>query len=273
MQDSLLIWISDMEFFIFVITLLACGFGKICGMGGGVIIKPVMDALGLFSIASVNFYSSCTVLSMSGYSVCRSLGDKNKNVDLYTSTLLGVGAAVGGLAGKSIYRFIAELFASGENAGAVQAILLFLLTAVTMVYTGKKDDILGYSFRNPVICIVIGMILGGLGAFLGIGGGPFNMAALYFFFSMSTKKAAENSLYIIMISQISALFKTIFNHTIPEFNWKILIGMIICGILGSEIGRVFNKRLSESRVSALFRLSMIMVMGLCIYNFVRYILL
>ena len=31
----------------FLVAFLACIIGKICGMGGGVIIKPVLDATGV----------------------------------------------------------------------------------------------------------------------------------------------------------------------------------------------------------------------------------
>lgn len=261
-----------MKIIVFVITLLACAFGKICGMGGGVIIKPVVDALGIFCVASVNFYSSCTVLAMSGTSVFRSLKGKEKTVDLYTSSLLGIGAAFGGLFGKNAFQSVAGWVQNQNLAGGVQALLLFLLTLGTFLYTKKKNQILGYEFHHPVICIGIGIVLGSLGAFLGIGGGPFNMAALYFFFSMPTKKAAENSLYIIMISQFSGLLKTVVDGSVPTFQWNVLIGMMICGVLGSELGRHLNKKLSEEKVSVLFHFSMVLVMALCIYNFLRFVI-
>ena len=42
--------------------------------------------------------------------------------------------------------------------------------------------------------------LGILSSFLGIGGGPINLVVLFFFFSMDTKTAAQNSLYTILFS-------------------------------------------------------------------------
>ena len=40
--------------------------------------------------------------------------------------------------------------------------------------------------------------LGIISSFLGIGGGPINLVVLFFFFSMPTKIAAENSLYRVI---------------------------------------------------------------------------
>lgn len=47
----------------FCVSFFASIAGAICGIGGGVIIKPVLDMLGLASVATISFLSGCTVLS------------------------------------------------------------------------------------------------------------------------------------------------------------------------------------------------------------------
>ena len=37
--------------------------GAICGIGGGVIIKPTLDAFGVLSVSTISFLSGCTVLA------------------------------------------------------------------------------------------------------------------------------------------------------------------------------------------------------------------
>ena len=59
--------------------------------------------------------------------------------------------------------------------------------------------------RILVSYVVIGVFLGIISSFLGIGGGTSNVAVLFFFFSMEAKEAAKNSLYIIIFSQISSI--------------------------------------------------------------------
>ena len=56
-----------------------------------------------------------------------------------------------------------------------------------------------------------------MSSFLGIGGGPINLVVLFYFFSMETKTAAQNSLYIILFSQITSLLTTLITHSVPEF--------------------------------------------------------
>lgn len=256
----------------FLVAFLACIIGKICGMGGGVIIKPVLDALGIMSVAAINFLSACTVCGMTLWSVGNSVVRRESQIDWKISSFLAVGAAVGGYGGKACFNAVAGLFSSADRAGAVQAVLLFIATLATLIYTLRKDRIASQQVSSPLPCILIGLFLGLLGSFLGIGGGPFNMAVLYYFFSMSTKIAAQNSLYIILISQIMGLLKTVFSGQIPAVPLGLLAGMVLFGILGSELGRILNRSLSECRTTLLFEGAMVLVMGISVYNFLKFML-
>lgn len=251
-----------MYFVCFLTALLACIIGKICGMGGGVIIKPVLDALGVMNVSSINFLSSCTVAGMACWSVGKSVASGNTEINWKLSTPLAVGAAIGGILGKGLFEVVAGCFQSADMAGGVQALILFIAVLSTLIYTIFKDRIRTHQIENRILCLLIGVILGTLGSFLGIGGGPFNMAVLYYFFSMPTKPAAQNSLYVILVSQAAGLLKTILSAHIPQVNIYLLIGMIVCGVVGSEIGRQVNKKLSEKNATLLCEYSMVLV--LCI---------
>lgn len=260
-----------MYFISLVVAFFACVVGKLCGMGGGVIIKPVLDACSIASVSAINFMSGCTVIGMSSWSVFKSFAQKDSQIDLKISTPLALGAAIGGILGNQIFIAVAKLCKYTNTAGGVQACLLLLATAATLIYTVYKDRIRMHQISSRVLCILIGFSLGMLGAFLGIGGGPFNMAALYFFFSMETKIAAQNSLYIILISQISSLIKTIISGNVPDIKLFLLLGMILCGVIGSELGGRLSKHLSEKRTTVLFEGAMLLVMGISVYNIVCFL--
>ena len=59
---------------IYLVFLIVCFgasiVGAICGIGGGVIIKPVLDSFGVLDVTAISFLSGCTVLSMTTYSGC-----------------------------------------------------------------------------------------------------------------------------------------------------------------------------------------------------------
>ena len=255
----------------YLVAFGACILGKICGMGGGVIIKPVLDACGILSVGTINFLSGCTVLGMTCWSVGKTTLKGESAIDFRVSTPLAVGAALGGIAGKALYALVAAQFAEADTAGGVQACQLFAATFATLLYTLRKDRIPSKRVSDPLRCIGIGLILGMLGAFLGIGGGPFNMAVLYFFFSMPTKIAAQNSLYIILFSQAFGVLQTVLTSSVPAVSWGILIGMVICGVIGSEVGGRISRRIDDRAATRLFVGAMVLILCINIYNMARFL--
>lgn len=254
----------------FLVSFAASIAGAICGIGGGVIIKPVLDLFGWASVSTISFLSGCTVLSMSCYSVGKSMLTGEKSVALKTGTPLAVGAAVGGIVGKELFGIVKALFENQNSVGAVPAVCLMLITIGTLVYTVFKGRIKTLRIENPLACIFIGLFLGVLSSFLGIGGGPINLVVLYFFFSMDTKTAAANSLYIILFSQITSLISTIVSRSIPPFDIKTVVFMVCGGIAGGIVGRIFNKRLNNTAVDKLFMGLMFIIILISAYNAIKY---
>ena len=254
----------------FLVSLSASIVGAICGIGGGVIIKPVLDVFHLESVSTISFLSSCTVLSMSCYSVGKSLLAGERRVSLRTGTPLALGAAAGGLAGNALFAYVKGMFQNPDTVGAVQAVCLAAVTLGTLLYTVNKARIQTYSIRNKALCVVIGLGLGCMSSFLGIGGGPINLVVLYFFFSMSTKTAAANSLYIILFSQMASVSATVLAGNVPSFRWTILILMVSGGIGGGIVGRILNRRIDDRDVERLFIALMAVIIAISLFNTWRY---
>lgn len=258
------------ELFLFVICICATTLGAISGIGGGVIIKPVMDAVSGMSVSTISFLSGCTVLSMSVVSLLRSRGDDVKIVPKQ-GTCLALGGAVGGLVGKWIFDMVKSAFANDGLIGTVQSVLMVILTVGVLIYVLNKQRIHTLRVTNAFACVVIGLALGILSSFLGIGGGPINLAVLYFFFSMDTKTAALNSLYIILFSQTTSLFSTIVQNRVPEFPIAAMLAMVLGGILGGFCGRSINKRMNAEHVDRLFRWMLIGIILISCHNVTCYI--
>ncbi len=255
----------------FVICFLASVTGAVCGIGGGVIIKPVLDAFHIMDVSSISFLSGCTVLSMTAYSVLRSRIGGESGVDRKTGFPLAVGAALGGLAGKWMFSFVSSLSPDRNRVGAVQAACLLAVTLGTLLYTVSKEKIATKNIKNPAACSVIGLFLGILSSFLGIGGGPINLVVLFYFFSMSTKAAAETSLYIILFSQAASLLSSLASANIPAFQTAVLLCMVAGGITGGIAGRALNKKITDRTVDRLFIGLMVVIILINIYNIIIYL--
>ena len=254
----------------FVISFLASIAGAICGIGGGVIIKPLLDSFGLMDVKTISFLSGCTVLAMSTYSFVVSKVKKESLVDMRIGTPLAIGAAVGGVLGKSLFQALVQSFEQ-NYVGAMQAGCLLAVTLGTLVYTIYKAKIKTLHVTSLVVCLMVGLVLGVMSSFLGIGGGPINLVVLFFFFSMPTKTAAQNSLYITLFSQITSLLNSIFTATVPAFSVFLLVLMAGGGILGGFCGRKINKKIDDHKVDMLFMGLMVVIIFINIYNMYRFL--
>ena len=255
---------------VFLIALLSSAVGAICGIGGGVVIKPVMDMFRIDSVAAISFLSGCTVLSMSCYTVGRAMLAGEGRVDVKTGTPLALGAALGGLAGKALFTAVRDLLRQTDMVGAVQSACLAAITLGTLAYTLCKARIHTHRLTAPAACCAVGLALGICSSFLGIGGGPINLVVLYYFFSMDTRTAAANSLYIILFSQLASLLATLIAGTIPDLQLMMLVWMIAGGIGGGIIGRACSKRMDDRAVEKLFMGLMGVIIAISLFNCFRF---
>ncbi len=261
-----------MEYLVIILVcFLSSVIGAICGIGGGVIIKPVLDATGIMAVTTVSFLSGCTVLSMSVVSMYKNMRAKRDfDFDKIFATILALGGVVGGLTGKELYQGVIGRLSDASRVGAIQALVLLLVTAGTFVYTVYKEKVVTKKLKSKAVVFLIGIVLGIMSSFLGIGGGPINLVVLFFCFSMVTKQAAMYSIYVIMFSQIASLISTIVKGNVPPFHPAILGLMIACGVLGGLVGSRINKRIDNRTVDRLFLGAMGLIMCINVYNIFRY---
>lgn len=194
---------------------------------------------------------------------------KRNELELSQSLPLGMGAAIGGIIGKQVFSLLKNAVQADHVVGAVQAITLGILVLGTLVYVQNKSRIKPLDVKGRLVPVIIGFLLGFCSSFLGIGGGPMNLAVLYYFFSMDTKKAVVNSILIILISQIASLAMTLATFTVPDFEWSYLVAMVIAGSLGGNLSAKLHKKLSTAMTDNLFVGLLIVIICICIYNTVH----
>lgn len=114
-----------------------------------------------------------------------------------------------------------------------------------------------------------GVFLGFLSSFLGIGGGPINVALLIFVFAFNTKTATVYSIITILFAQISKLISVGVATGFAVYDLSKIPVMIIGAILGGFIGSWLNKKLPEKTVEICFNGVQVIVLGFCIFNVIR----
>lgn len=253
----------------FLVGLVASIIGAIAGLGGGILIKPILDFLGHYDVATIAVLSSATVLSMAVISLLSSFQVRGK-INIKLSTILAIGSIVGGLAGNFIFDLLMNAVKNSDIVTVIQAGILAALMIFILLLNRFKNRT--FNLKNIFLIFLAGILLGGLASFLGIGGGPLNVPILMIVFSMRAKEAALNSIFIIFFSQISSLLLTATTSGFSPFNLEMLWYMIIGGALGGWIGRWISRKIEDVHVVKLFHFVLIIVLIINIYNMVSYII-
>lgn len=248
----------------FVIALLATIIGSMAGLGGGVIIKPILDFLGDYNIATINILSSVTVFVMAVVSISKQIKYKFQ-LEIKRTIFIGSGAVIGGIIGDLIISAILRA-SNGERVAFIQNIVMAMLLVFVYLYMNDKENYQSFTVKKPLYCIIIGLMLGSIASFLSIGGGPINVCILAMLFSMDPKEAAVNSIFIILFSQGAKLIKIITTGDLTCCDLTMLPYMIVAGILGGIYGTKLNKILASDNILRTFNVVLVLLIFLNIYN-------
>lgn len=246
-----------------IVALLATLLGSAAGMGGGVIIKPVMDLLGDYNVTEISIFASITVLCMAFFSTTRQISKGFK----VTPVLIAVtaGAVLGGSLGSLLLSKLIESIGA-DIITAIQSLVLLLLLSICLLY----HKIPHRHIASPVLIALIGAALGLFSSFLGIGGGPINVAVLGIFLSLELRRAARASVFIILFSQGAGLVTKALSGLLAQISdYSVLALMVPAAIIGGLLGARLNHSLSDKGIAWLYRLSVVLVMFICAFNFYR----
>ena len=244
---------------IFTATLL----GAFVGLGGGVIIKPVLDVINFHTLQQIAFYSSCAVFAMSLTSTAKHIKNKTP-INAKIVLLFALGSVVGGFAGNKLFNYALAMSSSPETVRGVQSALLCLLLA--LVIASVNINIKKFNVKNPLAIALSGLVLGLTAAFLGIGGGPINVAVLTILFSFTMRDAAVYSVAIIFFSQLSNLITTYVNTGFHSLDPKYLIVIVPCAVIGGLVGAGLNRKCNEKTIKTVFTVAVSAVCALSLYN-------
>lgn len=256
-----------------ILSLIASILGSISGIGGGVIVKPIMDLVGDFNVVTISLLSSITVFSMSVVSLIKSRGKSDIQDEPWSSTsrlvLLGLGSIAGGFVGQEVFNIIFSLVQSDYLMKIIQNSLLLVIIVIVFVFMILSDKIKKYKFTSHSVYVIAGIFLGIVAAFLGIGGGPMNVALLMLLFSFDVKTSMFGSILIIFFSQFSKLALVLFTTGFATVNFQIAIAMIMCAIVGGFIGTWIKKVITSKAVTMVFNCVQIFIMATCIMNIIK----
>jgi len=259
-----------MEAVYFLIFLSSCVLGAIVGLGGGVIIRPILDAIGHHGVDDIGFLTSAAVLVMALVSTMKKVQDGTK-IDFSKAALICVGSLIGGMVGDQLLRVPAAMF--GEtNLQIIQTISTIFFLALAIYFTEKSN--LRYEIRNRLLYLSLGIFLGTIAVFLGIGGGPINVPVFMILFSLPVKQATAYSIVVIFFSHFSRMINM--GRSGSElgygmFDLGFLPFIIPAAIIGGVIGAVISRKLSDVAVRKTFTITMFVLIAINVFNLVLFV--
>ena len=138
----------------FMVAFMATTLGAMAGLGGGIIIKPVLDSMGIYATSNVSILSSITVLTMALVSVIRQ--SANGFSFQRETLLLAIGSIAGGVLGKEVLSAFIDYTPSDTIATSIQSYLLAgLLTIVVL-----RNRLPRMQIENRGVITVAGMRVG-----------------------------------------------------------------------------------------------------------------
>lgn len=252
-----------------VLAVAVTTAGALTGMGGGVILKPLLDLFGHFDVASINALSSLTVLSMAITSVVRSVC-KKAPIQIRIAIPLAIGGTLGGVWGNHLLKLLIAGSGADARVFVIQNIALAVIIIGVYVMMRNKSRLTTLHITGMLPSALVGLFLGVVSSFLGIGGGPINVAVILFVFSLDTKKAALYSLVIILFSQTARLGSMLLVEDLKALNLSALPYMVVGAAVGGLLGSRLQSRLPDEAIDNLFNAVQIVVFLICVLNVIQY---
>jgi len=243
----------------FVVILIACVIGAVVGLGGGIFIRPIFDAIGYHDVLNIQFFSSIAIVSMAIVSTIRKMQDGTK-IKAGVAVIVSVGAVVGGVFGNLLVEHLVAVFPDEVQFQRIQTGATVVVLCLSLVATFNNH--VRVEIRSRVFYAALGIFLGAISTFLGIGGGPINVPVFMIFFDLPVKVATAYSIVVIFFSHFSRLVTMGFTEGYGQFDLQMLVFIIPAAGFGGLIGARFSKIFSDATVKKLFVATIILVIVL-----------
>lgn len=250
-----------------IIALFATVIGSLVGLGGGVIMKPLLQALSPLDALSINVLSSVTVFSMAFSTLYkRTKADPSlyKNQYLY----LIIGSIIGGVIGNSLFNQFLNLFTNESIVSFMQTLILIILLVLVVFKNLYLENF--PKFESKLVMVLIGIVLSIISTFLGIGGGPINVPVFIGLLGVTILDATYLSIVVIFFSQLSNIIVYFTDGTFENVVLLPLVTMIPTAIIGGIIGGKLSQTFDNQTVDKLFNITIIALIILNVYNLTLY---
>jgi len=253
------------EFFLFMTGLLAGSFGALLGLGGGVIVIPVLTMLFNLPIHTAIGVSLIGVIATStGAAV---VYVREGKADIRLGMLLELGTTAGAILGavtagmvssKALYLLFAilllynsySMYRKTEDTGAVSPGDASRPVAASATDNYSVED--GYSLdkvRNVPRGLFFSLLAGVMSGLLGVGGGLIKIPVMYLLMGVPLKVAAATSNFMIGVTATAGAVIYYLNGDISPL---VAVPVALGVFAGAMAGSWANARISTGLLKKIF---------------------
>lgn len=249
---------------IIVIGLAAGCLGAILGIGGGMIITPILTVMMGLDIKYAIGASIISVIAMSSGATIAYLKDDmlNLRVAMFLEIATTVGAIMGALLVGlfsstflyilfgffllySTYNMIRKLMSKkGESVYTEQDTTVKKLRLADSYYDKSEKKKIDYSMKNIPGGFVMMWAAGLASGLLGIGSGAFKVIAMDTIMKMPLKPSSATSNLMMGVTAAASATVYFFNGSIrPDIAGPLAIGVLVGATVGARLMQVLKPRL------------------------------
>ena len=231
------------QFWLIFLGFAAGILGSMLGLGGGIIVVPVLTFLGFSPTAAA---SNSLFAALSNAVASTISYSRQKRIEFSLGLKLGLLSIPGTVLGAVI---------STDVTPGIFKILfgLVLIASTAYIFLRKKIETREKTLSLQMIIFAIGasFFAGIISAFFGIGGGIIFVPLMVAGMGMAMKKAAPTSQLILLFSSLSGVIThSILGH--PDFTQAgfLAIGSFVGGLVGARLSLEIKERYLQILVSA-----------------------
>ena len=227
----------------FLIGLAAGAFAGLAGLGGGLILIPLMNYILKLSQHQVHGTTLVAII-FTGLSGAITYG-VNGAID-YTAAALLAGAAVSTASVGARYAHTLPFWKLRKSFG-----FFLIFCAVLLLFKPYLTDIIGIvpGWGTIMVLLITGLVTGFLSGMMGIGGGAI-MVPVMVLLAGFTQHVAQGTSLLVMIpaGAVGALTHQRLGNVVPELLWGLIPGLL----LGAYLGGSFAYLLQENMLRIMF---------------------
>ncbi len=248
----------EMNIYLIISLLILTGFlattlGGIIGIGGGIIMMPIMTIFLGIDPLPATLYSLSAIFIMSIISNYRYFKSSKPNYRAwFFIVLLAIpGEIVGTMK-------IAPIFQDSKLALHIVFLLLMVVVTILMFFRSRLK------FKCPLfLSALLGLFVGLASGSLGIGGGILLVPGLLIFFNFKSKKAASTAMFVKFFTALTGalvlLSSSATGHIDFDYKWYYIVAIASGAVMGSFIGSWIHIKAKHNHITIILWITIILL--------------